>query len=238
MHSGITLLVKLSYMPHNKCIFTHLHTCILDGQLCRFNSLHLPNASRPFLITLAHFVSLRLALHCLSQSTRTRPHFTAPGKARAENKRSRETQKTPIREGASARERCGRWKRAKEENKARVKESKSERGGARETFVSVFASRKGERERVTSRRSEEMLKRRMSYVLITHVRPIITLQGHPLTGKMKAALERQTLTPTKDNSFPPACSQAAVTNSGDARNTVSMEVRIPITTSSRAWCFI
>lgn len=77
-----------------------------------------------------------------------------------------------------------------------------------------------------------------SYVLITHVRPIITLQGHPLTGKMKAALERQTLTPPKDNSFPPACSQAAVTNSGDAWNTVSMEMRIPITTSSRAWCFI
>lgn len=42
-----------------------------------------------------------------------------------------------------------------------MKESKSERGGARETFVSVFASRKGERERVTSRR-EEKLKRRMS----------------------------------------------------------------------------
>ncbi len=59
MHSGITLLVKLTYMPHNKCIFTHLHTCILDGQLCRFNSLHLPNASRPFLFTLAHFVSFK-----------------------------------------------------------------------------------------------------------------------------------------------------------------------------------
>lgn len=40
--------------------------------------------------------------------------------------------------------------RAKEENKARVKESKSERGGERETFVSVFASR--EREKVTSRK--------------------------------------------------------------------------------------
>lgn len=39
--------------------------------------------------------------------------------------------------------------RAKEENKACVKESKSERGGERETFVSVFASR--ESERATSR---------------------------------------------------------------------------------------
>lgn len=74
-----------------------------------------------------------------------------------------------------------------------MKESKSERGGARETFVSVFASRKGERERVTSRREEKLEKnerassRAPAHVLITHVRPIITLQEHLLTGKMKAA---------------------------------------------------
>lgn len=89
----------------------------------------------------------------MEASTRTSHHFAAPEKERVvENKRSRETQKTSIREGASARERGGRWKRVKEENKARVKESKSERGGARETFVNVFALRKGERERVTSRK--------------------------------------------------------------------------------------
>lgn len=49
----------------------------------------------------------------------------------------------------------------KEENKARVKESKSERGGARETFVSVFASRKEERES-DIQKTDEKLKRRLS----------------------------------------------------------------------------
>lgn len=85
--------------------------------------------------------------------------------------------------------------RAKEENKARVKESKSERGGERETFVSVFASRESERK-------EEKVKRRMralspavparqvplAFPCVNYTcKAIITLLGLPLTGKMKAA---------------------------------------------------
>lgn len=95
---------------------------------------------------------------------------------------------------------CGiEWERGKEESVWRIRVSKRDRMWEEDICKCVYVRRKWEREKEKGEQTVDRLNvhkpnvsqchrsRQPCYVLITHVKPIITLQGHLLTGKMKPA---------------------------------------------------
>ncbi len=177
-------------MPHKGIL-----TRILDRQLTRFNTIFICLMQPGLSCLLLHISCLFKAVSPLSfpvdedqapfysswKSERAREQEIKRNakdidKRRSERERKRWEMETGERGEQSACEREQEWERRCEGDVCKC--VRVEERGARESDIQKRGEAQEKNERASSRAP--------SHVLITHVRPIITLQEHLLTGKMKA----------------------------------------------------